>query len=279
MNYVGIRRGQHMPITGIAQKLLNRHGAGLTVDGAFGRKTWHAVRDFQRLHGIGVDGVIGRNTWPRLVDGLPIAVGDAVDDWEKGTPGNDGFETPHLNAIGADFYRSPKVSGKAAIAVDGMLQHYRGCNLSLLRLHGHGSPGVVTVVGGLQGNHWFSKLNPWLLDCPVAEQELARFSEIMGPMGSISLNGCRTGKGVHGSQLLEMMARMTGFPVVAALQTQLAGPKSTFFMEGPVKVRFPDPRMTLRDWCDALPDFPQKIQSGTGAIPPLQRMHESRPAF
>lgn len=41
---------------------LNRHGAKLTVDGAFGLLTWYAVRGFQRDKALVVDGIVGKMT-------------------------------------------------------------------------------------------------------------------------------------------------------------------------------------------------------------------------
>lgn len=48
------------------QSALNRWGAGLVVDGAFGPATLRAVTAFQRLHGLKPDGIVGRRTWAAL---------------------------------------------------------------------------------------------------------------------------------------------------------------------------------------------------------------------
>lgn len=50
----------------ILQKMLNRHGYNLTVDGDYGDKTLAAVNDFQKKYGLAVDGIVGQNTWQAL---------------------------------------------------------------------------------------------------------------------------------------------------------------------------------------------------------------------
>ncbi|WP_048877012.1 peptidoglycan-binding protein [Saccharomonospora saliphila] len=50
-----------------AQTALNKHSAGLLVDGDFGAVTDSAVRDFQSVNRLYVDGVCGPVTWAALV--------------------------------------------------------------------------------------------------------------------------------------------------------------------------------------------------------------------
>ena len=49
------------------QELLNAIGAGLKVDGDFGKKTLAAVKDYQKKKGLNVDGVVGKFTWDSLL--------------------------------------------------------------------------------------------------------------------------------------------------------------------------------------------------------------------
>jgi peptidoglycan hydrolase-like protein with peptidoglycan-binding domain len=48
------------------QKLLNKYGYGLQIDGDFGDKSEKALRDFQSKHGLIVDGICGLNSWNKL---------------------------------------------------------------------------------------------------------------------------------------------------------------------------------------------------------------------
>lgn len=48
------------------QKLLNKFGHKLTVDGSFGAKTRDAVKDFQKRAKLSVDGVVGPATYAKL---------------------------------------------------------------------------------------------------------------------------------------------------------------------------------------------------------------------
>ncbi|MGH4029340.1 peptidoglycan-binding domain-containing protein [Actinomycetota bacterium Odt1-20B] len=55
----------------LQRKLNDRGHYGLTVDGAFGRATTHAVKSFQYacgFRGHEVDGLVGPRTWAGLID-------------------------------------------------------------------------------------------------------------------------------------------------------------------------------------------------------------------
>lgn len=49
------------------QRILNEHGAHLTVDGIFGNLTKLAVISFQGLNNLQKDGIVGRKTWEKLL--------------------------------------------------------------------------------------------------------------------------------------------------------------------------------------------------------------------
>lgn len=61
-----VKRGCVGPEVKTVQELLNRQGYSLDVDGAFGKKTEDAVKDFQTKRGLKADGIVGDKTWAAL---------------------------------------------------------------------------------------------------------------------------------------------------------------------------------------------------------------------
>ena len=59
------------------QAALNDQGAGLSVDGVFGKRTHSAVKDFQSSRGLQVDGVVGSETRGALNGGVSVSTGGA----------------------------------------------------------------------------------------------------------------------------------------------------------------------------------------------------------
>lgn len=64
-----LRRGSRGEAVKRAQRLLNRHGNDLAVDGIFGPLTHAAVVQFQTSGGLTTDGIIGPVTWGALTSG------------------------------------------------------------------------------------------------------------------------------------------------------------------------------------------------------------------
>jgi peptidoglycan hydrolase-like protein with peptidoglycan-binding domain len=71
-----------------AQEHLRGAGANVRVTGLFARKTYRAVKRFQRSHGLRADGVIGAHTWRKLLRVHPKMV-----DWSR-TGGGPGKRSP-----------------------------------------------------------------------------------------------------------------------------------------------------------------------------------------
>jgi len=59
--------GSRQPAVALLQKRLYMHRVPVTIDGIFGKQTLHAVRLFQKAHGLVVDGIVGPKTWQKLL--------------------------------------------------------------------------------------------------------------------------------------------------------------------------------------------------------------------
>ena len=61
-----LRQGNRGAAVRQLQDLLVKQGSRISIDGAFGRGTFNAVRRFQTKHGLMPDGVVGAMTWAKL---------------------------------------------------------------------------------------------------------------------------------------------------------------------------------------------------------------------
>ena len=68
-----LRYGSRGETVKLLQRLLNKVGYNISVDGIFGKQTLSAVKAFQKRMGLAVDGIVGINTWTALfkVAGIP----------------------------------------------------------------------------------------------------------------------------------------------------------------------------------------------------------------
>lgn len=136
---VEVREGSRGEAVKAAQTQLNKHGAGLAVDGQFGPLTRSAVISFQSSRGLIVDGIVGPQTWQALVAGggggpsgysLPLAR-DAVP--------RSAYAQPHWNSTPAvDLI----VSYLPTYAVtSGVVDHYSSdsCGIGIRLLQPDGS--------------------------------------------------------------------------------------------------------------------------------------------
>ena len=148
MSYVVAELNNILPAVGVVQVLLARAGYQVKADGHFGPKTRDAVKNVQRDHPpLSVDGVVSVQTWPKLVDREPgFTVLDCIDV-------DDGFmgEVNHARRFGGN----PLVIGGMSNGVEQAIALIAAAapagSVSLVRFHGHGSPGGAGIGAGTWG--------------------------------------------------------------------------------------------------------------------------------
>ena len=85
-NFPTLRRGSEGELVKSLQKRLNKEiGAGLQVDGIYGKLTEEAVKVYQKAHKLTVDGVVGPKTWAELgvLPDAPDTEPEAPDEEEE----------------------------------------------------------------------------------------------------------------------------------------------------------------------------------------------------
>jgi hypothetical protein len=252
MSYQFLKKGAKLPAVGVMQKLLNRTGASLTVDGDYGPATKAAVQAFQRQRGLFADGRIGRITYPRLLAGEHnLKIVDLVDIFD---PKLGDREVRDVLKVGGIAIPISGMSNGVEQAVDDIVAAVPSRSVFILRIHGHGqagSGGISQGRGGIGGEHGSSiNVNNWDYVMPL----IMRLKPIFSPYGCIQFMHCSTGSGVEGYQLLLDIAVHLGVPVSAAYQIQYGGGASTFAYEGPTRTQVPI-FGSLSAWCQTLPNF------------------------
>jgi peptidoglycan hydrolase-like protein with peptidoglycan-binding domain len=251
MAYPLLRSGDRLPAAGVLQKLLNRAGARLTADGAFGPLTKAAVQNFQRARNLSADGVVGENTWPRVSANANLPIIDCVDVFD---PDLLALEVQDIRRAGGN----PIVIGGMSNGVEQAVQEIlrQGRNVFLLRFHGHGARGAA----GISTGH--GSLDPGfqhrsgiaLRNLDSMRPVLARLRGVFGPYGCVQFMHCETGGGANGREMLKKIAEILGVPVTAGIHTQFGGGTKTFRFEGPTHTAVPGGG-SLSSWCQSRPDF------------------------
>jgi Putative peptidoglycan binding domain len=245
MNYTDLRKGDHLPMVGVLQHLLNRTGASLATDGVFGVKTEAAVRAFQRPRGLVSDGIVGDKTWARLTAGVTLPIVDSVDVTDP----------TFLKQDAGDIQRAggyPLLVGGMCNGLEqtvSLLAGYR--SVFLLRLHGHGTAGYASVTSGEEMD--LTERSSIFSDRRVMSV-LGRLRSVFGPYGSVEFIECSTGRGHLGRRLLSELAATLGVPVTAATVDQPFGRLWSFRLFGPTVTEIPG-GMSLEAWCRFLPTF------------------------
>ena len=252
MSYPYLQHGDKIPTVAVLQKLLNRTGASLVVDGIFGNRTRAAVKNFQKPRKLAQDGIVGKDTWPRIRSNEPLPVVDCIDVFD---PSLYHMEVQDIKLAGG----KPIVIGGMCNGVEQAVNDIisRSRNIFLLRFHGHGARGTASISSG------HGDLDPDMIhrgDITLSNLEqirhtVARLRPVFGPYGCVQFMHCATGGGASGRELLKQISKILGVPVSAGKLTQYGGGLRTFRFEGPTAT-FSSDSIGFRSWCMNLPDFP-----------------------
>lgn len=234
------------------QILLNRSRSvnpKLATDGAFGAKTSAAVDVFrdQEMMVSGPAGIADPAMWRFMLDGAGLQVVDAIDVTD---PTVLEVAVPEL-----EKWTDPIVLGGLSNGVEQLVQEVRARvagqrTLMMLRLHGHGSPGLEAV------SHGSRKVSPGI--DPIAAQSiislalmptllplLQRLDPLFHDFGFVELHSCRVGEGPNGVTFVRRLADALQAPVRAALSKQEM--VQVFTLTGPTFTGIPGGG-SLRDW-------------------------------
>ena len=119
------------------QSALNSNGAGLAVDGVFGKRTHAAVKDYQSSKGLQVDGVVGPKTRGALNGG--VSTGGASAPSSSASSSSSGSSSTIVNAARSAVGTPYSWGGSSLGGMDcsGLVKHaYKAAGISLPRTSG-----------------------------------------------------------------------------------------------------------------------------------------------
>ena len=119
------------------QSALNANGAGLAVDGVFGKRTHAAVKDYQSSKGLQVDGVVGPKTRAALNGG--VSTGGASAPSSSASSSSSGSSSTIVNAARSAVGTPYSWGGSSLGGMDcsGLVNYaYQAAGISLPRTSG-----------------------------------------------------------------------------------------------------------------------------------------------
>lgn len=119
------------------QSALNSNGAGLAVDGVFGKRTHAAVKDYQSSKGLQVDGVVGPKTRAALNGG--VSTGGASAPSSSASSSSSGSSSTIVNAARSAVGTPYSWGGSSLGGMDcsGLVNYaYQAAGISLPRTSG-----------------------------------------------------------------------------------------------------------------------------------------------
>lgn len=267
-----VKFGEKSPRVVALQILLNRYTAKtniarLSTDGSFGNLTKAAVNAFRdKVMGVsGPNGVADPAMWRFLLVRANLQVIDHIDVTD---PSLLEYVVPEVSK-----WNDPIVIGGMSNGVKQLVTEVRSRvkgeqSLLMLRLHGHGAPGLVAlshgsrrVMPGVDPIRAQSVITTELM--PKLLPMLRELAPLMHNMGFVELHSCRVGEGATGANFVRQLAEAVRAPVRAALSIQ---PENMVFtLVGNTFLGIPGGG-TLGDW-----GLTRAEGYGTRAGPPIAR--------
>ena len=246
-----VRFGDHGPRVVLLQVLLNRRGAGLVVDGAFGRLTRQAVIDAGRRLGSGPSAVAGPDFWIALFDEQRLCAVDAFD------MGEERFQTgvSIVRSAGSRVVETGAMCNGVEVVVHSIQARTRPPGtLGVLRTWGHGNRG-----------HWLSftvgeivhlrERDPQAAALVAAERRsyidpdsFDSMSHVLAPVGGCFArvgiyehHGCSLGKLAQTREMMGRLAVLWDVPVTVAMGQQYIprNPAEAMRFQGQVYTAYP----------------------------------------
>ena len=244
--------GDNGPPVVALQILLNRDDSTvpkLVTDGDFGGKTRTAVDVFrdQIMAQSGPAGIADPAMMRFLVDGAGLQTVDSVDVTD---PTVAEIIVPALSRVTLPVLLGGMSNGVAQLITDVQARVQGERSLMMLRMHGHGSPGLAAISHG--SRRVSPGIDPFGNQTVIAQQimpaltsQLKQLGPLFANFGFVELHSCRVAEGVQGERFVRDFADALGAPVRAAVSKQQA--ENVFTLTGKTFTGIPGGG-SVRDW-------------------------------
>ena len=249
-----VKFGEKSPRVVALQILFNRYAAQtntprLVTDGDFGSRTKTALNLFREkvMRVSGPDGIADPAMWRFLLERAGLQVIDAIDVTDPMLLQD---VVPEVSKWTDPIVMGGMSNGAKQLVTEVKARAKGERSLLMLRLHGHGSPGLIALSHG--SRRVMPGIDPFLAQSVIAEKImpalmplLQQLAPLMHNMGFIELHSCRVGQGAKGAGFIKQFSQAMQAPVRAALSQQPA--KQVFTLVGNTFTGIPG-GVTLAEW-------------------------------